>query len=296
VCFLEKNYVFVYGSLRKHHPNAQQLKNADCIAEQSWTKGNLLDSGYGFPYLVPSDGKVYGELYSVDDDELHALDRLEGYHGEGRNNHYERVIQKVVTDNGAYQAFVYILADFSKAAKMDKIQCGDWGVYSLLKQKELLYFAYGSCMDNERFRKAGVDHYFQRIRGTGILGGYTIRFTRKSFNGGRADIVEEGGRVEGKVYEVSKESLAYLYQREGVEAGCYRPAIINVSLNGLLLKNVLTFIVVEKEAETAPPQEYVEEIFRGAAGYVSEGYLELLRKKLQVNFNLTIQGEFKEAT
>jgi gamma-glutamylcyclotransferase (GGCT)/AIG2-like uncharacterized protein YtfP len=285
---VDKNYVFVYGSLRKHQHNARQLRNAKCIAEQSWTKGSLRDSGYGFPYLVPSNGIVYGELYSVNHDVLQSLDRLEGFHGEGRNNHYERVIQKVVTDNGAYQAFVYILADLSKAEKMDEIQGGDWGVYSLLKQKELLYFAYGSCMDNERFRNARVDHYFQRIRGTGILDGYTLRFTRKSFNGGRADIVEESGKVEGKVYELSKESLAYLYQREGVEAGCYRPAIIRVTVNGILLKNVLTFIVVEKEAETAPPQDYVEEIFRGAQGYLSEGYLGLLREKLQVSFNLTI--------
>ncbi|MFJ7728459.1 gamma-glutamylcyclotransferase [Neobacillus sp. NPDC097160] len=118
------------------------------------------------------------------------------------------------------------------------------------------------------------------------MGGYQLRFTQRAHDGSRADIVEEPGTVEGKVYEIPPEALSYLYQREGVNTGCYRPALIDISLNGRPLKNVLTFVVVDKDPETPPPNHYVEEILRGGSGFLSADYMEKLRKQLKENFNL----------
>ena len=106
----------------------------------------------------------------------------------------------------------------------------------------------------------------------------------------RADIVETGGQVEGKVYEVTTDSLDYLYRREGVGIGCYRPALIDVSLDGKQFKNVLTFVVVDKEAETAPPKHYINEIFRGGSGTVSDIYLSKLRTHLKEVFDLEMES------
>jgi gamma-glutamylcyclotransferase (GGCT)/AIG2-like uncharacterized protein YtfP len=289
VYLVESFYVFVYGSLRKLGHHNRILANAPCAASQSWTTGALFDSGSGFPCMVQSEGRVYGELYIVNKDQLAAIDKFKDFYGQGCEHHFERVIQTVMTDKGPKKAYVYILKDLSQAHLMERVENGDWGVHVLLKQKELLYFAYGSCMDNERFAKAGVGHYFRKIKGIGILNGFTLRFTRKSLDGGRADIVEEGGRVEGKVYEIPRESLSYLYKREGVAAGCYRPAVVSVMLTEKLFKNVLTFIVVEKEAETAPPGHYAAEILRGAYGYASEGYLEQLKLDLHERFYLNVE-------
>lgn len=274
--------VFVYGTLRKGEVNHRFLESAVCIAEQSWTFGELYDSNYGYPAIKQaSSTRVYGELYSITEKQLVELDELEGYSESGKNNLYERIIQTIHTDQGTHEAYVYI-ANKSNLLKRE-IPNGDWKEYILLsRQKDsVLYFAYGSCMDRERFKEAEVDHYFKKILGLGVLPNYSLRFTQKSsLDGmGRADIAEEGGIVEGKVYEIPVKVLKeYLYGREGAP-NAYRPTFVTVDVNG---KNVqaLTFVVVKKQAETAPPDVYAEEILRGANGFLSADYISKLKSHI----------------
>lgn len=279
---MANHLVFVYGTLRKHERNHHLLRDAVCIARQSWTVGRLIDSEFGYPYLVSSaNGRVYGELYEVNHQQLIGLDHLEGYHGPGQDNYYERMEQVVYTDRGSVLAFVYTLPFEKLKQKPKQIKSGDWRVERLVNQKQsLYYFAYGSCMDDARFKLAGVNHYFQKLIGCGILDGYQLRFTRRLDDGGRADIVEEGGLVEGKIYEIPPEALDYLYRREGVNAGSYRPTLVDLTVNDGRLVNVLTFVVVDKEAETAPPDHYAEEILRGGSGCLSEAYLEKIKSHI----------------
>lgn len=287
---MEKQYVFVYGTLRKNESNHFLLRDSDCIARQCWTAGKLYDSHCGYPFLAKSQSsRVFGELYQVNDTQIKALDHLEGYHGHGKNNLFDRSMQTIYTDKGTYRAFVYVLPKGKQVTRMVEIKRGDWAIDRLLQQKQsLLYFAYGSCMDTKRFDEAGVSHFFQHVKGCGILEGYQLAFTRKTHDGGRADIVEKGGTVEGKVYEISKASLEYLYRREGVDSGCYRPALIDVQLNGSILENVLTFVVNDKEEETAPPMHYVNEILRGGTGFLSYFYMEKLKLYLREKFHLHV--------
>ncbi len=151
----------------------------------------------------------------------------------------------------------------------------------MLKKETIPYFAYGSCMDDARFIKSKVNQHFNKILGRGILDGYTLRFTRRAADGGRADIVEEGGTVEGKVYEMTSDALPYLYRREGVNAGCYRPNVIQIRLDNHTIIDALTFVVVEKEAEIAPPAHYMEEIIRGGDGILSRAYMDSLKKRVK---------------
>lgn len=278
-----------HEKLRKHESNHYLLKGAELIASQCWTGGRLYDSYCGYPFLARSQSsRVTGELYQVSDTQMRALDHLEGYYGPEKNNLYDRSLQTVYTDKGIYQAFVYVLPKGKQVRSMAEIKSGDWVIEKLLKQQSLFYFAYGSCMDTKRFEEAGVSRFFQNVKGCGILQGYQIAFTRKSSDGGRADIVEKGGTVEGKVYEIPKAAVEYLYRREGVNAGCYRPALIDVELNGTILENVLTFVVKEKEEETAPPIPYVTEILRGGTGLLSDSYMEKLKIYLRNNFNIHV--------
>lgn len=275
--------VFVYGTLRRNEENYHLLLGAQCIAQQSWTKGILYDTGEGFPALKESkQGKVYGELYIVDDPLLQQLDLLEDYHGPGNKNVYNRIVRDVYTDTGVFEAYVYTINLHHKSMLKKIIDSGDWRIYhSFNHQPSFLYFAYGSCMDHERFVLDGVDHYFQDKIGVGILEGYRLRYTRRVSDGGRADLVEEGDvAAEGIVYEVCGDVLPYLYRREGVKYKSYRPALISVSINGKLQENVLTFLVVNKDEETAPPLEYATEIIRGATGILSDIYIEKLKKQL----------------
>ncbi|WP_338472553.1 gamma-glutamylcyclotransferase [Niallia sp. XMNu-256] len=278
-------YVFVYGTLRKGESNAYLLKNAICIAEQAWTNGEMYDTGNGYPAIKPSlTLRVYGELYLVTESELERLDQLEGYTSGSTNNLYERIEQTVYTDRGEKEAFVYVEGNASICK--EEIHRGDWKEYRLLnKQKKpnhkILYFAYGSCMDDKRFKMAGVEHYFQNVIGVGLLTNYSLRFTycSKIDGMGRADIVEEGGHVEGKVYEIPIHALEdYLYIREGVPYA-YRPTFVTVELNGKKVE-VLTFVVAQKAEETPPPDWYAEEILRGASGYLTEDYIARLTEHI----------------
>jgi gamma-glutamylaminecyclotransferase len=72
--------VFVYGTLKAGHPNHGPLEGAEflgrCFIEGEYT---LLNLGW-YPGLVAAGkGKVFGEVYRVDDDTLHTLDIVEGH-------------------------------------------------------------------------------------------------------------------------------------------------------------------------------------------------------------------------
>lgn len=282
--------VFVYGTLRKHEVNHGFLEGAKCVAEQSWTNGQIYDTGLGYPAMKNSDeDKVYGEMYLIDDQKLQTLDELEGYLGPNQKNHYNRIKQMVFTDIGSHEAYVYIIHPNYENQLQKLIQLGDWKISGFQELKsDFLYFAYGSCMDHERFKLANVDHFFQKEKGGGVLEGYQMRFTKRLDDGGRADIVEEGGKVEGIVYELPADALEYLYRREGVYINLYRPALIDVIIDGKLVKDVLTFIVVDKDEETAPPIHYATEIIRGGSGTLSENYMYSLKKELRERFKLII--------
>lgn len=132
---MERHYVFVYGTLRKHERNHYLLKDAPIVAEQCWTDGKLFDSGLGYPFLAQSKSyRVMGELYLVTDKELQTLDRLEGYEGPGKNNYYNRVVQSIQTNIENLQAFVYVLPDERLPLNMVTIESGDWCTYRLRNQ------------------------------------------------------------------------------------------------------------------------------------------------------------------
>lgn len=280
--------VFVYGTLRQGEVNHSLLKQAKCLARQAWTNGVLYDTTCGYPAMVrDNEERVYGEVYEISEDQLRRLDELEGYTGNQTEDLYDRVIQTIFTDHGCYDAYVYIFEP-TKASHLAKIDFGDWKCHQYIKQDQHLYFAYGSCMDDERFRSASVDHLFTKVRGCGIAKDYRLAYTRRSIDGGRADMVEADQWVEGKVYEITREALDYLFLREGVYNGIYRPAFINIEIAGKEHENVLTFLVIDKDEELAPPEHYANEILRGALHVVSDPYYERIRKELVERFQLKI--------
>lgn len=283
--------IFVYGTLRKGEGNAHYLKGATRLAEQCWTNGELYDTGYGYPAVKQSrSSRVYGELYVVTNLELKQIDQLEGFRDGGTNNLYERVEQMVFTDKGPVPAYVYIAG---QPLLNNRIPDGDWKEYRLLNMQRstVLYFAYGSCMDDKRFIEHSVDHYFQNMVWVGVLDNYSLRFTRKSkMDGmGRADIVEEGGQVEGKVYEIPVEALKnYLHLREGAPFA-YRATFVTIKLNGKDTQ-AITFTVKNKNEETVPPADYEEEILRGAKGFLSEDYILKLKAHMDGLKNQPVGG------
>lgn len=223
--------------------------------------------------------KIFGELYLVTSEVLARLNHLEGYDESRKDgNLYDRITTHVngdrfPVDKKALDAFVYVSSSFSNQNR-GVVEGSDWRWHRFLerynrsasstnkrkrkkKEKEkgeeeeeeedtFHYFAYGSCMDDGRFKEARVDNLFKPV-GVARLDGYRLGFTRKSTDGGgRADIIEEegeegegeegrgggGGRgsgVVGVVYRCPASALHYLMGREGAPL-IYRPTFLRVSL------------------------------------------------------------------
>ncbi|CAM4379284.1 branched-chain alpha-keto acid dehydrogenase [Bacillus manliponensis] len=122
------HYVFVYGTLREEETNAHFLKGATYIEKDAWIYGLLFDTNEGYPAMIlPSDQKVFGEVYEVDDVMLQALDELEEYTGNPKEDLYDRSIQTIYIGDKTLQAYVYT-AQQQDILKIP-IVSGDWVLY-----------------------------------------------------------------------------------------------------------------------------------------------------------------------
>lgn len=123
--------IFVYGTLRDGGANAHVFGPGAVVRSQpAWLDGATMTS-VGYPYVWRSpDGIVVGELKHLDDAQyertLAGLDALEGYHGPGRDNEYEREVAEVrLGDDSRVPAWVYVVEEATGAAH-PQIASGDW--------------------------------------------------------------------------------------------------------------------------------------------------------------------------
>lgn len=107
------NYVFVYGSLKKGYHNNVILSESEYIGSFK-TNGKFEMTSFGsFPAIHKGkdEKNIIGEVYVVNDDILHDLDRLEG---EGW--FYKRTIQTVTSldKTNTLSAWVYVCLEPSE--------------------------------------------------------------------------------------------------------------------------------------------------------------------------------------
>lgn len=142
--------LFVYGLLRKREENHELLKGAPCVCEQAAINGVLYETDKGQPAAsLAETAFVYGELYETDHQMIRKLDM---YYAD-----FDRKEVAVTTDAGNKTAFAYVVKP-GQCASFSRIKSGDWKEYRFMKREDdspVYYFAYGSCMDNARFKQAG---------------------------------------------------------------------------------------------------------------------------------------------
>ena len=143
----------------------------------------------------------------------------------------------------------------------------------------MIYFAYGSNMDEARMRKRCPSAQFMS---TARLSGFRLAFTRYSLNNrcGAADIIKEShGAVWGVVYQIKDKDRAALDKAEGVAVHAYKPISVEVCPEGDDTRRIktLTYIVVKKEdPHPKPSAEYKAMLVGGAkawklpADYIAE--------------------------
>lgn len=88
------NNVFVYGTLKKGYGNHERILNG-LIGYKATAPDIALHDGPGFPFAVRNaDAVAIGELYIVDDNQLNAMDALEGHPGW-----YKRELTHIILEN-----------------------------------------------------------------------------------------------------------------------------------------------------------------------------------------------------
>ncbi|WP_227395420.1 gamma-glutamylcyclotransferase [Jeotgalibacillus aurantiacus] len=273
---------FVYGTLRKHGTAHDLIFNETLLASQAKTAGKLYVGDHLDPILVPSENQTsYGELYQVADEK--ADDVIKWMKKTGK---VEKI--KVMTDHlGEVDALTQV--DDGSHQKAEEVRFNDWLVHLELDRPVHYYYAYGSCMDNERFKLASVDHLFINKIGGGVTDRLEMNYSLTVHDGGRANIIETGQPGEGVLYKVNQEALAYLFEREGVHTGMYRPVMIDVRVGDRTYEKSISFIVIDPSEEIAPPLHYATEIIRGSKNVVSDEYHKKLVQDLKEKFNVTVE-------
>jgi gamma-glutamylcyclotransferase (GGCT)/AIG2-like uncharacterized protein YtfP len=122
--------IFVYGTLMGGF-DRRRLAGIDTrmsFVGRGWIAADLYDLGL-FPAAVPApDGRVWGELYQVDDDPsvLAKLDEIEGYRSsEPDTSLYTRMQIAVTLENGSVDtAWVYFYN--APLGRGERISSGDY--------------------------------------------------------------------------------------------------------------------------------------------------------------------------
>ncbi|XP_022643442.1 putative gamma-glutamylcyclotransferase CG2811 isoform X2 [Varroa jacobsoni] len=114
------HWVFVYGTLKKGEPSHHVITTKNNKVAKFVSNGRtvhqfplVIASSFNIPYLLYKPGtghRIHGEVYSVNDDMLTALDDLENH-----PNYYVRQQEPVeISDGSILTPWVYFLIDFQE--------------------------------------------------------------------------------------------------------------------------------------------------------------------------------------
>jgi gamma-glutamylcyclotransferase (GGCT)/AIG2-like uncharacterized protein YtfP len=122
--------VFFYGTLMAGFDRRRRagIDTRMRFIGRGWIVGALFDLGL-FPAAIPSpDGRIWGEVYEVDDDPsvLAKLDEIEGFRpSEPDTSLYTRVQTSVTRDSGEVDsAWVYFYN--APLGRAERIESGDY--------------------------------------------------------------------------------------------------------------------------------------------------------------------------
>jgi len=148
--------LFVYGTLMKGQSNHNYLSDSNYIGDGTLLGYDMYNLGC-YPGIIDGTGKVYGELYDVNDYKLKDIDYL-----EGEGSLYIRKLVKVSLLSGEFiDAWCYI---YNHTVSNYQKMSGRYGHDDMV-----WYISYGSNMLEERLK------YY-------ILGG-TCHFNNKTYVG-----------------------------------------------------------------------------------------------------------------
>lgn len=115
------NLIFVYGSLRQNHVNHHLLEKARPYGNCTTKENFAMYVVSGYPYVTSSESRypIVGELYGVNDEILHQLDKMEGH-----PRYYVRRETVVVQGDTEYTAWMYFRDPYGTLMKDGDFRSG----------------------------------------------------------------------------------------------------------------------------------------------------------------------------
>lgn len=101
-----KQLVAVYGTLKRGKSNHELLEDATFLGEQMISGFTMYTNG-AYPAVVPGNGEIKVEVYSINQSIRRQLDILEGFTGRrgSPQNHYD--IMEIRTQYGKAWLYIY---------------------------------------------------------------------------------------------------------------------------------------------------------------------------------------------
>ena len=142
----------------------------------------------------------------------------------------------------------------------------------------MLYFAYGSNMDEKLLQQHGI-HFLSRKKA--VLHGYTLVFNKQSSKNpdeGKANIIENpDGTVEGILYDVDAHDVKKLDVKEGYPRH-YQHASVQITLEDDRTMSTMTYFANPETVGEGlkPTKNHMQHILAGEF-YLSRNYVSFLK-------------------
>ena len=250
---MNEEIIFVYGTLMRGETNAHYLDNSKKIGN-GYIDGYQLLQLDGYPGIIPGEGKVFGELYIVDEKTKEQLDILEG-------DEYHYSIGMIDCDNKLIEAHFY------EFIPLDEVEY--YPAYTLNHRwvdisHYVWYACYGSNLLDDRF-----NIYISRtsskqtpLDSKSIILPYDLYFAKVSHkwnNQGVAFVdTDVQGESYGWMYLITKEQYEEVKEMEG----SWYNRLVKVRTDKLGI-DILTFTAPYRFDEVSPSQDYIEVIGAG---------------------------------
>ena len=271
------NYIFVYGTLMTDQPNHDAFLKGSCKIADGWIDGyDMYDLG-SFPGIKEGEGQVFGEVYSVTDEELEQIDCLEG---EGFL--YLRIPVTVNTDEEkSIQAVAYVYNrstdDCPKlSGRYDQEEYVWYVSYgsNLLEERLRYYIQGGRCKQNGKFYYPCSDTSMpvEKKPVTIPYDMYYSNYSKGSWSRSAVAFLDlsKPGFSYGRAYKIKKSQLEEIHDKEGSGTNWYPECISLGHIDGIPAYTYGGHDTKRKESFDRVSSEYGIVLFMGMKETYSE--------------------------
>lgn len=258
--------VFVYGTLMSGEGNHRYLENSTFLGRTAIEGYDMHDVGW-YPAIVPGDGLVVGELYSVPIDDMPSIDML-----EGEGSLYAKRCE-TVTYGGRKTAFAFVYVYMRDVSGLERIPA--WG------KDYVWYVSYGSNMLKDRFMKyiKGGSYGSSKPRDPckdtappvavkAVRMPFDMYFAEDSSWGGGVSFLDmsKEGHALGVAYLITEEQFRHVAKQENGgrfpdgKRGWYKDCIELGKMNGFEMITVTNYILRDYND---PTDEYQDVLHSG---------------------------------